>query len=375
MGARAADPRPRRSSGVGFKTVQEAIWLRNHVLSRLDVAAVTDDLSARRAALTFAFVGGGYAGVEALGELEDLARDAMRSYPNLRPEQMRWILVEAAGSILPEIGSDLADYAIERLRQRRIEVLLNTKLESAEGGVLRLSDGQVFAAETLVWTAGVKPSPLAAGSGFPVDDAGRIRTDAYLRVEGLEDAWAAGDAAAVPDLLEGGVMPPTAQHGMRQGKRLGDNVLAVLQGRRPEPFEYRAIGAVASLGRYKGVAIVRGVRLRGSRRGSRTARTTCTRCRRSAARSRSPPTGRSRCCSRATSRSSARWSTRASRSSARRGRVLRTDAIDLGGGRQRRVAPLEVGELVTRGELVHGPVGQVADRDDPRERAVLHDGR
>ena len=190
--------------------------------------------------------------MEALGELEDLARDAMRSYPNLRPEQMRWILVEAAGSILPEIGSDLADYAIERLRERRIEVLLDTKLESAEGGVLRLSDGQVFPAETLVWTAGVKPSPLAAGSGFPVDDAGRIRTDAYLRVEGLEDAWAAGDAAAVPDLLGGGVMPPTAQHGMRQGKRLGDNVLAVLQGRRPEPFEYRAIGAVASLGTVQG---------------------------------------------------------------------------------------------------------------------------
>ena len=249
--------------GVGFKTVQEAIWLRNHVLSRLDVAAVTDDPERRRAALTFAFVGGGYAGVEALGELEDLARDAMRSYPNLRPEQMRWILVEAAGSILPEIGSGLADYAIERLRERGIEVLLNTKLESAEGGVLRLSDGQVFPAETLVWTAGVKPSPLAAGSGFPVDGAGRIRTDAYLRVEGLEDAWAAGDAAAVPDLLGGGVMPPTAQHGMRQGKRLGDNVLAVLEGRRPEPFEYRAIGAVASLGRYKGVAIIRGVRLRG----------------------------------------------------------------------------------------------------------------
>src|SRR4029453_16211040 len=106
--------------GVGFKTVQEAIWLRNHVLSRRGGAAGTANHERRRAALTFVFVGGGYAGVEALGELEDLAREAMRSYPNLRPEQMRWILVEAAGSILPEIGSDLADYAIERLRERRI---------------------------------------------------------------------------------------------------------------------------------------------------------------------------------------------------------------------------------------------------------------
>ncbi|HJX76281.1 MAG TPA: FAD-dependent oxidoreductase, partial [Gaiella sp.] len=135
--------------GVGFKTVQEAIWLRNHVLSRLDLAAVTDDGDRRRAALTFVFVGGGYAGVEALGELEDLARDAIESYPNLRRDQMRWVLVEATASILPEIGMSLAGYAIERLRERGIEVLLNTRLDSAEDGVLRLSDGQAFPAETL----------------------------------------------------------------------------------------------------------------------------------------------------------------------------------------------------------------------------------
>jgi NADH dehydrogenase len=249
--------------GVGFKTVQEAIWLRNHVLSRLDVAAATDDPERRRAAMTFVFVGGGYAGVEALGELEDLARDALESYPGLRPDQMRWTLVEAAGSILPEIDSGLAEYALERLRARGIEVLLHTLLESAEEGTLRLSDGQVFRSDTLVWTAGVKPSPLASESGFPVDDSGRVRTDAYLRVEGFEDAWASGDAAAVPDRLAGGVMPPTAQHGMRQGKRLASNLVAVLEGRTPEPFDYRGIGAVVSLGRYKGVAVIRGVRLRG----------------------------------------------------------------------------------------------------------------
>jgi NADH dehydrogenase len=249
--------------GVGFKTVQEAIWLRNHVLSRLDVAAAPDDPKRRRAAMTFVFVGGGYAGVEALGELEDLARDALESYPGLRPDQMRWTLVEAAGSILPEIDSGLAEYALERLRARGIEVLLHTLLESAEGGTLRLSGGQVFRSDTLVWTAGVKPSPLASGSGFPVDDSGRVRTDAYLRVEGVEDAWASGDAAAVPDRLAGGLMPPTAQHGMRQGKRLASNLVAVLEGRTPEPFDYRGIGAVVSLGRYKGVAVIRGIRLRG----------------------------------------------------------------------------------------------------------------
>jgi len=249
--------------GVGFKTVQEAIWLRNQVLSRLDVAAETDDPERRRAAMSFVFVGGGYAGVEALGELEDLARDALESYPGLRPDQMRWTLVEATGSILPEIGASLARYALQRLRARGIEVLLETRLDSAEGGTLRLSDGQVFRSDTLVWTAGVKPSPLASGSGFPVDDSGRVRTDPFLRVEGVEDAWAVGDAAAVPDRLGGGVMPPTAQHGMRQGKRLASNLVAVLEGRTPEPFDYRGIGAVVSLGRYKGVAVIRGVRLRG----------------------------------------------------------------------------------------------------------------
>ncbi|MCI0633361.1 MAG: NAD(P)/FAD-dependent oxidoreductase [Actinobacteria bacterium] len=248
---------------VGFKTVQEAIWLRNRVLSRLDLAEATNDPERRRAALTFVFVGGGYAGVEALGELEDLARDAVGSYPGLRRSELRWILVEAAGQILPELGPALADYARERLQERGIEVLLRTRLDSAEHGVIRLSDGQAFPADTLVWTAGVKPSPLAAASGFPMDDDGRVRTDVYLRVEGVEDAWAAGDAAAVPEPGTGGTMPPTAQHGMRQGKHLGRNVLADLGGTRLEPFDYRGIGSVCSLGRYKGVATIFGVRLRG----------------------------------------------------------------------------------------------------------------
>jgi NADH dehydrogenase len=249
--------------GVGFKTVQEAIYLRNRVLSQLDVAAETDSPERRRAALTFVFVGGGYAGVEALGELEDLARDAIGTYRGLRADEMRWILVEATGTILPELGEDLASYATERLEDRGIEVALGTTLESAEGGVVRLSDGRLFAADTLVWTAGVRASPLAADSGLPVDEAGRVRTDEYLRVHGVEDAWAAGDAAAVPDRTTGGLMPPTAQHGMRQGRRLARNLLALAEGGRPEPLVHRNIGAVCSLGRYKGVARIWGVRLKG----------------------------------------------------------------------------------------------------------------
>ena len=249
--------------GVGFKTVREAIYLRNRVLSRLDVAAETDDPERRRAALTFVFVGGGYAGVEALGELEDLARDAIASYPTLRASEMRWVLVEATGKILPELGDDLARYALDRLLERGIDVLLSTRLESADNGVIRLSDGQSFRADTLVWTAGVKPSPLAAASGFPVDADGRVRVRDDLRVDGLDDAWAAGDAAAVPDRSSGGIMPPTAQHGMRQGRHVAANISAVLEGGRPLPFAHRNLGGVCSLGRYKGVANVMGVKFRG----------------------------------------------------------------------------------------------------------------
>jgi NADH dehydrogenase len=249
--------------GVGFKTVQEAIYLRNHVLSRLDVASQTEDPERRRAALTFVFVGAGYAGVEALGELEDLARDAMRSYPTLRAGDMRWLLIEAAGRILPELPADLADYAQTQLRRRDIEVVLNTRLESAEGEKIRLSDGQAFPADTLVWTAGVKPSPLAGLGGFPVDDRGRIIVDDHLRVVGVPDVWAAGDIAAVPDRTTGGLAPPTAQHAMREGRRLGRNLTATLLGGQLEPFVWRNVGGVCSLGRYKGVANVFGIKVKG----------------------------------------------------------------------------------------------------------------
>ncbi len=250
--------------GVGFKTVQEAIWLRNHVLSRLDVAAATDDPERRRAAMTFVFVGGGYAGVEALGELEDLARDALESYPGLRPDQMRWTLVEAAGSILPEIDSGLADYALERLRARGIEVLLHTRLESAEGGTLRLSDGQVVplgharvdrGGQAVAPRVRVRVPRRRLGQG--ADRRVPPRRGRRGRVGGRRRGGGAGPSRAAAS------MPPTAQHGMRQGKRLASNLVAVLEGRTPEPFDYRGIGAVVSLGRYKGVAVIRGVRLRG----------------------------------------------------------------------------------------------------------------
>jgi NADH dehydrogenase len=249
--------------GIGFKTVQEAIFLRNHVLAQLDVAASEEDAARRRAALTFVFVGGGYAGVEALGELEDLARDAVDTYTDVDAAEMRWILVDAADRILPELPEGLASYAQRELERRRIEIRLGTRLDSAAHRRITLSDGEIFDAETLVWTAGVKPSPLARDSGLPVDAQGRVLVDRFLRVEGVDDAWAAGDAAAVPDETTGRLSPPTAQHGLRQGKRIAANVQAALAGRSLQPFVYANIGGVCSLGRYKGVANVKGWRFKG----------------------------------------------------------------------------------------------------------------
>jgi NADH:ubiquinone reductase (H+-translocating) len=249
--------------GVGFKSLPEAIYLRNRVLSRMDAGEATEDEAVRRRALTFLFVGGGYAGVEALAELEDLARDACRLYGRVRREDMRWVLVEATDSILPEIDPGLAAYALERLRTRGIEVSLGTRLESAEGGRMRLSDGTTFEADTLVWTTGVRAHALTGRLGLPVDDRGRLPVDAELRVRGAPGVWAAGDCAAVPDLVAGGLAPPTAQHALREARRLGRNIRRMIRGRDPKPFRYRSRGGLVSLGRYRGVATVFGLRLRG----------------------------------------------------------------------------------------------------------------
>ena len=254
--------------GVGFKNVGEAIFLRNHVLARLDAASSTDDPVVRQRALTFTFVGGGYAGVEAFAELEDMARYALEHYyPRLSPADMRWVLVEATGRILPEVDLDMAAYTVEQLTARGMELKLNTRLESiSDDGTVRTGDGDEFSSDTLVWTAGTKPHPLLAGTDLPLDQRGRVRCQATLQVEGFDDAWAAGDLAAVPDLTKdepGATTAPNAQHAVRQAKRLADNILAVLDGREPQPYRHAYAGSVASLGLHKGVAQVYGVKLKG----------------------------------------------------------------------------------------------------------------
>jgi NADH dehydrogenase len=252
--------------GIGFKTVEEAIGLRNHVIEQLDIASSTRDPALRDAALTFVFVGGGYAGVEALGELEDMARQAARSYHNVTRDDMKWILVEAAGRVLPEVGEELGRHTVTELRRRNIDVRLRTRLESCADRVAVLSDGTRLPTRTVVWTAGVKPHPLLAATDLPRTPRGRLKCTPQLTVEGAPHAWAAGDAAAVPDVTAdtpGAECAPNAQHAVRQAKVLGDNIAHALRGEPLTTYAHRHAGSVASLGFHQGVAHVRGRRLKG----------------------------------------------------------------------------------------------------------------
>ncbi|MGQ4381070.1 NAD(P)/FAD-dependent oxidoreductase [Streptomyces sp. SAS_267] len=250
---------------IGFKTVEEAIGLRNHVIEQMDITSSTHDPAIRDAALTFVFVGGGYAGVEALGELEDMARYTARYYHNLKPEDMKWILVEASDRILPEVGEEMGRYTVSQLRRRNIEVRLETRLNSCADRVAVLSDGARFPTRTVVWTAGVKPHPVLAATDLPLNERGRLTCTPRLTVDGVAHAWAAGDAAAVPDVTAGPgkETAPNAQHAVRQAKLLGDNLAHTLRGEPLETYSHKYVGSVASLGLHKGVAYVYGRKLRG----------------------------------------------------------------------------------------------------------------
>lgn len=252
--------------GIGFKQVEEAIALRNHVVDRLDIAASTTDEDVRRRALTFVVVGGGFAGVEALGELENMAQYARRYYPQIGPRDMRWVLVEATGRILPEVGPEMGVYTVEELSKRGIEIRLETRLESCADGHVVLSKGRPFDSDTIIWTAGVKANPVLADTDLPLDERGRVKCLPDMRVQGTDDAWAAGDNAAVPDVTAsqpGMTTAPNAQHAVRQAKLLANNIVAVLEGRQPEEYRHKYVGSVASLGLYKGVAHVYGIKVRG----------------------------------------------------------------------------------------------------------------
>jgi NADH:ubiquinone reductase (H+-translocating) len=249
---------------VGFKTLADAIWVRNHVIQSLEIAEAADDPADRDELLTFVFVGGGYAGLEALAELQDFAADALDFYPRASLHGMRWVLVEATGRVLPEIEGSLADYALEQLRGRGIDIRLGTTIEEVGATSARLATGETIPTRTVVWTAGVTPHPSIRNLGLPLGERGRISVGEDLKVEGEQDVWAIGDAAAVPDPARPGLScPPTSQHAIRQGRTAGRNIAASLGRGTPEPFTYKTQGQFVNLGRYKAVAKVRGVTLRG----------------------------------------------------------------------------------------------------------------
>ncbi len=245
--------------GLGFKDLADAIQLRNHVLRRLEAAVAAANEQHRRRELTFVFVGAGYAGVEALAELSDLVRDALRFYPSLRHEQQQWVLVDAAPKILPEIPTRLGDYAAELLARRGVDIRVNTTLGAAEAHAVVLSDGARILTNTLVWTAGVRAHPVLGELGLPLDERGRIPVRPTLQTEFDERVWALGDCARVPnEATPEHPDPPTCQHALRQARRLAKN----LKGER-RPYRYRMLGQVATLGRYRGIADVLGLRFRG----------------------------------------------------------------------------------------------------------------
>jgi NADH dehydrogenase len=237
---------------VGFKSLADAIYLRNHVVETLEEANATEDPARREQLLTYVFVGGGYAGLEALAELQDFAADAMERYPRARLHGMRWVLVEASDRVLPEIDRQLADYALRELRGRGIDIRLETTLEEVGPDSTRLSSGEVLPTRTVVWTAGVAPQPILKELNLPLDERGRVPVDSYLRVEGMDSVWAIGDCAAAPD-PRGGTCPPTAQHAVRQGPVAARNIAAELGVGSPRPFEYRSEASFVNLGRYKAV--------------------------------------------------------------------------------------------------------------------------
>jgi NADH:ubiquinone reductase (H+-translocating) len=247
-----------REHALSFKSLPDAINLRNHVLRRLEAADSALDEESRRAQLSFVFVGAGYAGVEALAELSDLADDAMRYYPRLREVPRRWVLVDAAPKILPEIPPRLGEYAARELMERGVEIHVGTTLASVGADVAVLGDGTRIPTHTLVWTAGVRANPLLRELGVPLDDRGRVEVDELLRVRGMTGVWALGDCARVPNTRSPVPDPPTCQHALRQARRLAKNLAGD-----PKPYGYRMLGQVATLGRYKGIADVLGLRFRG----------------------------------------------------------------------------------------------------------------
>ncbi|BDZ46391.1 NAD(P)/FAD-dependent oxidoreductase [Naasia aerilata] len=256
---------------IGMKHVEEAVAIRDRLLTAFDRASVLPPGPERRRLLTVTFVGGGFSGVEGFGELLSLATSLLRSYPELTFADLSFHLVEALGRILPEVTDEPGRWVVRSLEERGARVHLDTQLVSAVDGHVVLSNGEEFDSELIVWTAGNGANPVVSRhSDLPIDARGLLMVRADLRVgteeEPVADAWGAGDDAAVPDLaspIPGARTVPNAQHAVRQGKRLAANLVATLHGEEPKPYVHSSLGVVATLGLGRGIFQYKGIVIRG----------------------------------------------------------------------------------------------------------------
>jgi len=247
---------------VTMKSLSDAALLRNRVLALLEEATLQSDPAARRQLLTFVTAGGGFAGTETTGAINDFVRDTVRYYPDLNERLIRVVVIQPGDLLLPELGEELGRYAERKLCERKVEVIKGARVASYDGSLVRLSDGQSIPASTLIWTAGVKPSAVIAS--LPCHkERGRLVVDEFLSVPGVHGLWAAGDCAAVPVSETGEFHPPTAQHGLRQGLIAARNIEAAILGRPLTPFIFSTMGQLATIGRRAGVATVFGLRFSG----------------------------------------------------------------------------------------------------------------
>ncbi len=247
-----------------LKTLEDATRLRDHVIALLERVDAESDVEERRRQLTFVVAGGGFAGTETIAEMLDLVRSILRYYPHIQESELRFILAHSGGRILPEISPALAEYALLKLQARGIEVLLNTRVVGATSAGVALSNGREVATRTVVWTAGSEPHPLLKVLACEHNRAGAVVCDSTLRVNGLANVWAVGDCAQIPDLYHGGEpCPPTAQHALRQGTVVAENVIAALNGTQGRLFRFQAIGVLVGLGHRTAVAEIRGWKFSG----------------------------------------------------------------------------------------------------------------
>jgi NADH dehydrogenase len=246
-----------------MKTLGDAILLRNRVIEALELADSHPDDNERKALLTVAVAGAGFAGVETAGAVNDLMRGAIPFYPHLNEEMLRIVLVSSGDPVLPELSPSLGRYAVKAMRRRRVEIRLNSQATAYDGRELTLGDGTTIDTRLVVWTAGITPSPLL--SKLPCKlERGMVVTDACLAVPGWPGVWSLGDCAYVPDILNpGSHFPPTAQHAIREAPVVADNIVAQLQGRPPRPFRFKTLGMLATIGRRAGVAEILGFRFSG----------------------------------------------------------------------------------------------------------------